>query len=453
MLIPLHEVASNYKIDIKGVLHVGAHKCEENDEYLSDGVAQSDIFWIEANPDLVKAIALPNVIEAAVSDKIEDVTFHITNNMQSSSILALKEHSIVHPDIVVTSTRVVRTQRLEDIIRTHSIKANFINLDIQGAELKALNGMGDFINQFECIHTEVNTRELYAGCALLTDLDDWLWWRGFKRVRIAMNEDCGWGDAVYIRTKEPFYLRVCGRTGNHLFQLGACEIMSRKTGRPFVVTFTDPWALGSVLTYEPRYGLVENFIDDCYFEDLSLFDGHEQFIKDLFAFRNPVTLVNECIVHLRLGDLARNTVSMGDAYPIALARHIPKGVPVHIMSETPAHPYATRCMEVFAQLGIKSDILPANLVDADFVRLVQAKYVLGSSFTTFVFWASYLGRLHLPEKQTVIFYSPRMQMGDRHVKMFGSSPWFCTLVSIPDTPTSNGPTYRLYNGRIQKRPA
>ena len=133
MLVPLHDIVVDYNLSINGVLHVGAHRCEENSLYLDEGVAQTEIFWVEANPDIVKTLTLPNVIEAAVSDTVENVVFNITNNGQSSSILPLKDHRIVHPDVYVTATRVVKTQLLENIMKDHNIKANFINLDNHGA--------------------------------------------------------------------------------------------------------------------------------------------------------------------------------------------------------------------------------------------------------------------------------------------------------------------------------
>jgi FkbM family methyltransferase len=138
MLIPLHEVIAAYNINLKGILHVGAHQCEENDAYLAEGVKQDDIFWVEANSKIAETLTLPNVITAAVSDVIETVTFNVTNNGQSSSILPLKDHRVVHPEVHVVSTESMTTQRLEDIIRERGIRANCLNLDIQGSELKAL---------------------------------------------------------------------------------------------------------------------------------------------------------------------------------------------------------------------------------------------------------------------------------------------------------------------------
>jgi hypothetical protein len=371
MLIPLHEVIASYNIKLNGVLHVGARKCEENEAYLAEGVKQDDIFWVST------------------------------------------------------------AERLEDIVRERGIRANFLNLDIQGAELKALDGLGSSIDQFECVYTKVNTRELYPGCALLPQLDDWLRWRGFWRMRTTIYEQCGWGDAVYVRSNDEYCLMSYGRTGNHLFQLAACELLKKATGRSFVVQFVEPWALGSVLTYTPREGTNPAFqINDEYFEDWSILKGKEEIIKELFAFRTPPVSENECIVHLRLGDVAYQTSKMGTAYPLSMVKHLPEGVPVHIMSETPDHPYVQLCLDVIRSAGYDVDVLPRQSFENDFLRLVQAKYVLGSS-STLIFWVGLLGALNLPGKQTSVFLSSNMPMSSRQKAMYTNDPpWFCKLVDM-----------------------
>ena len=200
MLIPLEELVAQYPISIQGVLHVGAHEGEENAAYLSQGVHQDNIYWIEAHPSLCYKLAerLPNVIQAVVSDKYEQATFNVTNNFQSSSILNLRDHLVAHPNVYVTDQLRMSTTTLDSIVRSNSIRANFLNMDIQGAELKCLQGFGDTISMIDYVYTEVNTKELYSGCALLQDIDTWLGSRGFERKAISMTP-YGWGDAFYIR--------------------------------------------------------------------------------------------------------------------------------------------------------------------------------------------------------------------------------------------------------------
>jgi FkbM family methyltransferase len=200
MLIPLATLTAKYGITITGVIHVGAHHAEENGDYLGVGVPQNNIYWIDAIPDLCKKLQarLPNVINAAVSDTNGVFDFHITNNVQSSSLLPLKTHLIEHPDIHVIRTVRTPTHRMDDIVTQCGIQADFLNMDIQGAELKCLKGFESKLPMIKYIYSEVNERELYEGCALLPQLDEWLSERGFDRVETFMTGS-GWGDAFYIR--------------------------------------------------------------------------------------------------------------------------------------------------------------------------------------------------------------------------------------------------------------
>lgn len=76
--------------------------------------------------------------------------------------------------------------------------ANMWNFDIQGAELMALKGAGDLIKGAEVLYLEVNREPIYAGCALIDELDAWCDERGFVRVATVWTR-AEWGDAVYIR--------------------------------------------------------------------------------------------------------------------------------------------------------------------------------------------------------------------------------------------------------------
>jgi FkbM family methyltransferase len=200
MLIPLRDMVLRNNIKINGVLHVGAHEGEENDAYLAESVPQGNIYWVEAIPELAAALSarLPNVYNEAVSDRVEDVEFKITNNNASSSILELKDHLFEHPDIDVVRRINVATTTLDSIVNKHKIQANFLSMDIQGAELKCLQGFEENLKMIDTIYTEVNTRELYAGCVRLEELDAWLGARGFVRREICMTYH-GWGDALYVR--------------------------------------------------------------------------------------------------------------------------------------------------------------------------------------------------------------------------------------------------------------
>lgn len=196
-------------IGINGVLHIGAHDCEELGFYRRLGLADHDCYWIDAikeKVDEVTARGIPNVYQAVVSDRAgETVTFHITNNVQSSSILEFGTHAESYDWVVVTKNVSLQTSTVQSWVSEYEVpisKLNFWNLDIQGAELLALKGAGDLLRHADVLYLEVNTCEVYKGCAKMWELDEMLLPLGFCRALTKMwNDTDGWGDAVYVREK------------------------------------------------------------------------------------------------------------------------------------------------------------------------------------------------------------------------------------------------------------
>lgn len=209
MLIDFDILEKKYGIIPEGVIHVGMHEAEEYPIYEKAGVRS--IIFIEANPILANILHYDfhddvYVVNAAVSDKREKVTFNVTNNGQSSSILNLKDHSQIYPGIVVSDQYEVTTRTLAEVCDHCSLNPafmnyvfNVINLDIQGAELKALKGLHEYWENIEAVFTEVNYREMYEGCALVGEMDEFLEEKGFKKVE-EVDTGAGWGDALYIKT-------------------------------------------------------------------------------------------------------------------------------------------------------------------------------------------------------------------------------------------------------------
>lgn len=199
------QVCRENNIDIRGIFHVGAHECEELNDYIKIGVDKNNIVWVEGNKEIsdkMMNMGIPNIINAVVDDESgKTVVFNITNNGQSSSILELGTHKTQHPHIYVCKTETVVTKSIQDIAVDHSLdftKYNFWCFDIQGVELRALKGAGDLILYADILYLEVNSEELYKGCALIGEIDAYVAVYGFKRTVTGMT--ChGWGDAVYIK--------------------------------------------------------------------------------------------------------------------------------------------------------------------------------------------------------------------------------------------------------------
>lgn len=199
----IDDLINFFKLNVKGVLHVGAHKCEEQNVYLKH-TSKENIYWVEAidflvkenltlNPDL-------NIINECIGDEDgKEVTFKISNNTLSSSILELGEHKNLHPNVVVSKVISTKTKTLKTIISQNQLKNKFnmLVLDLQGAEMLALKGLGDLLNDFGIIYTEVNEKEIYKECCVLKDLDLYLQLHNFERKHL--NTLNNYGNALYLR--------------------------------------------------------------------------------------------------------------------------------------------------------------------------------------------------------------------------------------------------------------
>ena len=209
MLINAAMIAKIWSIKPTGVIHIGAHLAEEMRQY-SD-LNWGHMYWVEANPklaqDLVQNLdsSQNTIIECAAWDVDNlPMKFHETTDTQSSSILRLKKHSLYYPRILTKIEYTVLARRI-DCLFDSPPPFTFANIDIQGAELQAIKGMGELIQSLDAIYSEVNREELYEGCANVKELDDYLREYKFQRVATRWVLGKGWGDALYInRTKINF---------------------------------------------------------------------------------------------------------------------------------------------------------------------------------------------------------------------------------------------------------
>lgn len=200
----IDELFSFFKVNVKGILHIGAHKCEELETYLKY-VTTDKILWVEAIESLIKQNLEKDpdlkIIKAVVSDEDgKNVEFKITNFTNCSSILDLKYHKEIHPDIKVVETISTQTKTIQTLYKENNItpsEYNTLIMDIQGAELSALKGMGNILDNIDIIYVEVNEKELYEGCCRLEDLDTFLLNLGFERKYLTLLN--GYGNAFYLK--------------------------------------------------------------------------------------------------------------------------------------------------------------------------------------------------------------------------------------------------------------
>lgn len=147
-------------------------------------------------------------------------TLHITNEPMTSSLFPPARSTVdLFPGLgelmQVANRTEAQTRRLDDIPEARG--ADFLKLNVQGAELMILTNAIEVLRSVSVIQCEVEFLELYEGQPLLADIDSFLRSQGFcfhrfehtmgrpfKPLRMHNNPLCNisqdlWGDAIYIR--------------------------------------------------------------------------------------------------------------------------------------------------------------------------------------------------------------------------------------------------------------
>jgi FkbM family methyltransferase len=217
MLIDIKNILNKFHIIPLGVIHLGAHKAEELKLYKKLNI--KNVLLYEANKKLINYLKFKSVIYSflfnmnikiinkVIYDKKSMCKLNITSNSQSSSILDLGIHKELYPDIVKKEAVLVEGNTLDDEFSNfYDIKNyNFLNIDIQGAELLALSGAQTILSKLDIIYTEINYDYVYKNCALVSDIDNLLKKYNFIRyytsdVKNKKNISV-WGDAIYLNKK------------------------------------------------------------------------------------------------------------------------------------------------------------------------------------------------------------------------------------------------------------
>lgn len=202
MLLSFTGLRKKYKMDVKGIIHIGGHYGEEIDEYVRNGIQEivifeplSDSFDIlcENIQDLNANIIAHQV---ALGPEETTATMYVSDNQkQSSSLLKPKVHITHHPHVKFPETEEVEVKVLDDFDYT---KYNFINMDVQGYELEVLKGATETLKHVDYVYCEVNRDEVYEGNAYVEELDEFLSAYNMERVETSWEGQI-WGDALYIK--------------------------------------------------------------------------------------------------------------------------------------------------------------------------------------------------------------------------------------------------------------
>ena len=212
MRTPFEIIASLGFPPVTGIMQVGANTGQEVPLFEAHDVQFATLIEPLDGPfAALKAHAahLPGyvMVQALCSDTDGDeVDFHLaSNNGESSSILKptrhLKDHSwVTFPQVVRVKT--VTLDSVAQLVSSYRPEVcaatNMLYMDVQGAELKVLQGAAQVLNSVCYIYTEVGVGGSYEGDVELIDLMKFLRPYNFK-IYDLQSEHFGFGNALLVK--------------------------------------------------------------------------------------------------------------------------------------------------------------------------------------------------------------------------------------------------------------
>jgi FkbM family methyltransferase len=201
-----------------GVVHVGADVGQEVPQYFSYGF--ENIVLIEANPDCHEILLSKfggdpriKIFNYAICDKEGVIDFHIhtsrSGSTEPASIFPMKRFKEIVKTLRTTKTIQVPAITLDALFEKHQIPFsayNFVNIDIQGAELLAFQGARKLLASIDFIVSEINVVEMYQDGALEDDIVKFLGDQGFEKkhaVYHTLYDESStfpaWGECLFVK--------------------------------------------------------------------------------------------------------------------------------------------------------------------------------------------------------------------------------------------------------------
>jgi FkbM family methyltransferase len=195
------------------IFDIGSRDCEQSIEFYKH-FPNAKIFAFECNPNtlpICRKNILPykdriTLVEGAVCDYDGTITFYPINqqktittwkdgNPGASSLF--KSNGTYKAEHYVQDEITTNCHRLDTVMSTYGIPAvDILWMDLQGAELLALKGLGCCIEKVQYIHTEATHTEMYTGQALFPELNKYITDHGFSVVN-TLNPSYTFEDVIY----------------------------------------------------------------------------------------------------------------------------------------------------------------------------------------------------------------------------------------------------------------
>lgn len=192
------------------ILHIGAHIGEEDEHYKDLGIKSA--LWVEAQPDifieLTNNVGNSRALNAAVWSSEIEMTFNVSDNSVSSSLLSLESD---HPwgELHFSEKYVLKTKTLTNVLlHFQSLgylkEKYFLLLDVQGAEFEILNGWQGKRRNVQAISCEVSRKKGYLGAAKRWRIIIKLIAYGYIPMASFLDSETKHGDQLFVRFSVAF---------------------------------------------------------------------------------------------------------------------------------------------------------------------------------------------------------------------------------------------------------
>jgi len=162
---------------------------------------QAQVYAWECNPDSL-VLCRQNLsqttiqlVEKAVWSKNQTIKFFPITNGNIGASSAYKINSEYPYEVLIQQEIEVEAVRIDS---WYQDKIDLVVMDLQGAELEALKGMGDLLSTTKYIITEGQYKEIYRGTPLLSDIENYLAGHGFKLLHSIPTNDW-FGDFLFCK--------------------------------------------------------------------------------------------------------------------------------------------------------------------------------------------------------------------------------------------------------------
>jgi len=206
MIISLDKIITDYKLDIRGIIHIGAYDGREYFDYEKHNIKNMIFFEpvISNYKKLLKTLPKRKNIKTfnlALGNEVgkKEMYIETANKGMSCSLLKPGTHLEMYPKIRFDNREIVTINKLDNIKFDRSLY-NMINIDVQGYELEVFKGGKKTLDSMNIIYTEINLEDVYKDCCHVEDVDDFLKKFGFIRV-LTNTQGRTWGDALYLKYK------------------------------------------------------------------------------------------------------------------------------------------------------------------------------------------------------------------------------------------------------------